>query len=61
MLSKDLLSRITIESDNMTYASELLDELKTQKAAFIEVPVNIVYTEYSLKKGQKNSGAFTIL
>jgi hypothetical protein len=34
----------------MAYASELIDELKRNKIKIKEVPVDIKYTEYSLKK-----------
>jgi hypothetical protein len=34
----------------MGHASELLDIVAAKKIAFREVPVNIQYSEYSLKK-----------
>lgn len=45
----------------MTYASELLDSIRRNHIAYKEVPVHIIYTEYSLAKGQKNGNAFKIL
>lgn len=44
------LSKITLSSDGMTYASELLDCIRRNKIAYKEVPVHIKYTEYSLSK-----------
>jgi len=44
----------------MAYASELVDKLEQNKIKFIEVPVNIRYTDYSLSKGQKSSNAIFI-
>ncbi len=60
-ISLKALKKINITSDDMTYASEILDEIKNQKIKFAEVPVKIKYTDYSLNKGQKNSNAVKIL
>jgi len=61
ILSLDFIKKINITSDNMTYASELIEEINRLKAHYVEVPVNIKYSEYSLGKWQKNSNAFKIL
>lgn len=61
VLSLDLIKTVKIESDGMTYASELLDEIKFHGFKFREIPVSIRYTEYSLSKGQKNSNAIKIV
>jgi hypothetical protein len=34
----------------MAYASELIEEIKRNKIKFEEVPVNILYTKYSISK-----------
>jgi hypothetical protein len=34
----------------MSHASEILDIISNKKITYKEVPVNIKYTEYSLKK-----------
>jgi hypothetical protein len=36
--------------DTMAYASEIVEEVRKNKIKFSEIPVNIKYTEYSLKK-----------
>lgn len=51
-LSKEAAKKIKITYDRMEHASEILEQIHTKKITFIEVPVNIRYTEYSLKKGQ---------
>lgn len=61
VLNLNFIKNINITSDNMTYASELIEEISRLKANYIEVPVNIKYSEYSLGKWQKNSNAFKIL
>ena len=44
----------------MSYASELVDIISSKKISYMEIPVNIKYTEYSLSKWQKNSNAIYI-
>ncbi len=61
VITTKCLDKLKVESDWMTYASELLEEIKKNWLKFEEVPVNIRYTEYSLSKGQKNSNALNIL
>jgi hypothetical protein len=34
----------------MTHASEIIDIISTEKIVYKEVPVHIIYTEYSLAK-----------
>lgn len=53
---KDL--RLTI--DDMTYASEMMDIISSKNIKFMEVPVDIKYTEYSISKWQKSSNAIRI-
>lgn len=55
------LKKIKITSDWMTYASEILDSIRINKFEYKEIPVNINYTDYSIKKWQKNLNAFKIL
>lgn len=61
VLHKDIIHKIHLTSDGMTYASELLDSLHIHDIPFIEIPVHINYTQYSLEKWQKNRNAFKIL
>jgi len=57
-LSNHAAQVIQIKQDRMAHASEILDEIAHKKLTFVEVPVKIRYTQYSLAKGQKTSGAF---
>lgn len=61
VLHKDIISKIQLSSDGMVYASELLDSIRIHDIPFVEVPVHIQYTDYSLSKGQKNRNALKIL
>ena len=44
--------RINITQDRMAHSSEIIEEIKKNKLNFIEVPVTVNYTKYSLQKGQ---------
>lgn len=44
----------------MEHASDIIDEISKNKLVYTEVPVKIVYSEYSLRKGQKNFGFIKI-
>ncbi|MEY2936584.1 MAG: hypothetical protein RL033_7333 [Pseudomonadota bacterium] len=60
-LSRKAAEQIQITQNGMAHASQILQEIATQRLAFCEVPVTIVYTEYSVRKGQRLSNAFNIL
>ena len=51
---------ITIEQDRMAHASEILDKIAKLRIRYAEVPVNVRYTAYSKRKGQKGSEAVKI-
>ena len=45
----------------MAHASEILSEIARSQLPYVEVPVTIDYTEYSLAKGQRTGDAIMIL
>ena len=53
--------KIDLTLDRMAHASELIDQVRQSGYRFVEVPVRIRYTEYSLNKGQNARGAVRIL
>ncbi|MFA6918699.1 MAG: glycosyltransferase family 2 protein [Patescibacteria group bacterium] len=55
------LRQLNLVQDRYAYASELLHEISRLKLKYREVPVTIVYTEYSKKKGQSIFNAFNII
>ena len=57
---REVLDKINLTIDGMWYASEMIDIIATKEIPFKEIPVNIIYTEYSLWKWQKNSNALNI-
>jgi len=54
-------SRITLRQNRMAHASELLEQIARSRLRYVEVPVTIEYSAYSLAKGQKLSDSLAIL
>jgi glycosyltransferase involved in cell wall biosynthesis len=54
-------SRIKLRQNRMAHASELLDEIAHSGLRYVEVPVTIEYSRYSLAKGQKLADSLRIL
>ncbi len=50
--SRKAAEKIQITQDRMEHASEIIDEIARKHIKFREVPVTIVYSEYSMAKGQ---------
>jgi len=61
LLTRRAAERIRIRQDRMAHASEIIDQIGALGLTVIEAPVTIVYTEYSLRKGQRLGNAFNIL
>ncbi len=55
-----IINDIRLTIDDMTYASEMMDIIATKNICFMEVPVNIKYTDYSKSKWQKSTNAINI-
>lgn len=55
-----VLDKIKLTMNWMEHASEFIDIIKDKKIKYKEVPIVILYTEYSIKKWQKLSNAFKI-
>jgi len=54
-LNKRAINLIRITHRGMEHASEIIEEIKKRKLRYKEVPVEIIYSEYSQRKGQKTS------
>ena len=52
---------LALRQDRMAHASEILDQIAASGLAYVEVPVTIEYSDYSLAKGQQLGDAFAIL
>jgi glycosyltransferase involved in cell wall biosynthesis len=54
-------SALHLRQNRMAHASEILNQIAASGLKYVEVPVTIEYSAYSLAKGQKLSDALSIL
>lgn len=59
--NRTAVNLVSIQQSGMAHASELLEQIADHGLRYTEVPVSIVYTEYSLGKGQRLTNSFKIL
>lgn len=52
VMSKKAAQKIEITSDRMEHAGEIFHQIMKKKLKYKEIPVTIIYDNYSLKKGQ---------
>lgn len=60
VFNRKVAESIQLTQSDMSHASELLDIVRREKFSYCEVPVQIRYTDYSLRKGQPLSNAVNI-
>lgn len=60
-LTREAATQLRITQNRMAHASQILDEIAHHGISYVEVPVTIHYTEYSVQKGQRLSNAFNIM
>ncbi len=53
--------RIKLRQNRMAHASEIISQIREERLRFTEVPVKIIYTKYSIQKGQRIWNSFNIL
>jgi len=53
--------RIALRQNRMAHASELLEQIARSGLPYVEVPVTIEYSAYSLAKGQRLTDSISIL
>jgi Glycosyltransferases involved in cell wall biogenesis len=61
VLRADAARCIRLRQNRMAHASEILEEIGRHRLSYVEVPVHIRYTKYSIAKGQSGLGAFNIM
>lgn len=59
--TREGVARFRILQPRMAHASEILEHIARLNLKFVEVPVTISYSAYSLKKGQSAFGSFRVL
>ncbi len=60
-LNRTALKKIKLTQNRMAHATEILSVIKNNNLRNEEVPVHIVYTDYSLNKGQSNLNSIHIV
>lgn len=61
VIKKSILPKLKLNFNGMEHASEILELIGQQKIKYIEVPNTILYTEYSMARGQKLSNSLKIV
>jgi glycosyltransferase involved in cell wall biosynthesis len=61
VLNRVAAEKIQIRQNRMAHASEILHEIARHGLRYVECPVTIVYTDYSLAKGQSMRNSLRIL
>ncbi len=58
--NRKAIEKIQLRTDRMEVSNEFFSEIKRHKLRLAEVPIRVIYTDYSRSKGQKNSNAFNV-
>lgn len=61
VMTAEAARRIELHQDDMAHASEFVGQVGRLGLRFREVPVTILYSDYSVHKGQRLSNSFRIL
>jgi len=61
LFSRKAAEQLRIRQNRMAHASEMLEWFGSSKLRVVEAPVTIVYSDYSLAKGQSLFSSFNIL
>ncbi len=60
-MTRECAKRLRIHQNGMAHASEIIEFIGHHKLRYVEIPVTITYSDYSLRKGQKISNSIRIL
>jgi polyprenyl-phospho-N-acetylgalactosaminyl synthase len=60
-ISRRFFDQFEFRQNRMAHASEIVNYIASHKIKYIEIPVTIAYTEYSVQKGQRSSNALRVL
>ena len=61
IMTRSFLTKFRFKQDRMAHASEILTYIAKQDIPYMEFPVTIAYTAYSVEKGQRNSHLIKVL
>ena len=60
-LSRRALGAIHLQENGFAHATEILQRVRQSNLRFVEVPITVSYTDYSLQKGQPISNSINVL
>jgi hypothetical protein len=60
-MTANVARQLELRQSGMAHASELIRLIARHRWSFVEVPVHVRYTAYSMAKGQKISDLLVIL
>lgn len=58
--NRKAIRQIQIKTDRMEVSNEFFCEIKRNKLRIKEIPIRVMYTDYSRSKGQKNTNALDV-
>lgn len=61
VMTKEFAKKLNIISPDMAHASEILIKIAKYNARYSEVPIEVVYTDYSKSKGQPMINSVNII
>ena len=61
LFTREAAKHIHIRQNRMAHASEIINQLASLKVKVVEAPTKVVYTDYSVGKGQSSMNSFRIL
>ncbi len=61
VMTRHFCKSFEFRQNRMAHASEILNYISSRHIKYIEYPVTITYTEYSMRKGQRSSNALRVL
>jgi len=61
LLTAHAARTLRIRQNRMAHASEIIEQIRRRGLSWVEAPVTVRYTEYSMAKGQHSSAAVRIV
>jgi hypothetical protein len=58
--NRKAIQAIALKTQRMEVSSEIFAEIKRLNLRFSEVPISVIYTDYSRQKGQQNSNKWSV-
>lgn len=58
--NRQAIEQIQLRTDRMEVSNEFFFEMKRNRLRLSEVPIRVIYSDYSRRKGQKNSNIFDV-